>query len=89
VRNVGAPRTFELTVTDAHRFVSTVEPKELKLAAGETGTVLVGLTLPPGTAAGTGDDIVMIATSVAGPPTSNASVAHFSVNSSPASQDPR
>jgi len=36
-----------------------------------------------------GDDIVMVATSIAGPPTSNSSVVHLSVNSSNANQLPR
>jgi von Willebrand factor A domain-containing protein 7 len=39
VRNIGFPRTFKLTVMDAHQFVTKVEPKELALGAGESGTV--------------------------------------------------
>jgi len=89
VRNVAFPRTFKLTVTDTRQFVSTVEPKGLTLNAGESGTVLVGLTVPAGTTSGIGDDIVMVATSIAGPPTSNSSVVHLSVNSSNANQPPR
>jgi len=53
---ISASRAFKLTVTDAYRFVSKVEPKELALGAGESGTVRVDLTIPAGTAAGTGDD---------------------------------
>ncbi len=34
VRNLAVPRTFKITVTDAHQFVGKVEPKELKLGAG-------------------------------------------------------
>ena len=30
VRNLGFPRTFKMTATDAHQFVSKVEPKELR-----------------------------------------------------------
>jgi len=82
VRNIGVPRTFNITVTDSHRLVSEVEPKQLALGAGESGAVLVHLTVPAGTAPGLGDDVVIVAASTAGPPTSNSSVAHFSVSSS-------
>ena len=89
VRNIGFPRTFKLTVTDAHQFVSKMEPKELALGAGESGTVRVDLTVPAGTAPGIGDDLVIVAVSTTGPPTSNSSVVHFSVSSSGATQNPR
>ena len=86
VENVGFPRTFHITVTDAHQFVSKVEPKELTLGAGKSGTVRVDLTVPAGTAPGIGDDVVIVAASTAGPPTSNSSVVHLSVSSSGATQ---
>ena len=76
VRNIGFPRTIKLTVSDAHQFVSKVEPKELALGAGKSGTVLVDLTVPAGTAPGIGDDLVIFAQSTAGPSTSNSSVVH-------------
>jgi len=81
VRNFAAARTFKITVADAHQFVDKVEPKELSLAAGESATVRVNLTVPPGTAPGIEDRIVFVATSIAGPATSNSSVAQFSVSS--------
>jgi von Willebrand factor A domain-containing protein 7 len=84
VRNLAVPRTFKITVTDAHQFVGTVEPQELTLGAGETGTVRVNLTVPTGTAAGVGDNLVFFATSVAGPATSNSSILRFSVSSASA-----
>jgi hypothetical protein len=89
VRNIGFPRAFKLTVTDAHQFVSKVEPKELALGAGESGTVCVDLAVPAGTSPGIGDDLVIVAQSTVGPPTSNSSVVHFSVSSSSATQNPR
>jgi len=89
VRNIGFPRTFNITVTDAHQFVGKVEPKELVLGAGESGTVRVDLTVPVGTAPGVGEDVVIVAASTAGPPTSNSSVVHFSISSSGATQNPR
>jgi hypothetical protein len=89
VRNIGFARTFKLTVTDAHQFVSKVEPKELALGAGESGTVRVDLTVPAGTPPGVGDDLVIVAQSSAGQPTSNSMVVHFTVSSSSAAQNPR
>lgn len=89
VRNVGFPRTIKLTVTDPRQFVTKVEPKELALGAGESGTVHVDLVIPAGTAPGVGDDVVIVARSTAGPPTSNSSVVHLSVASSNATQNPR
>jgi hypothetical protein len=88
VRNIGVPRIFNIMVTDAHHFVSKVEPEELALGAGESGTVRVDLTVPVGTAPGVGDDVVIVARSTAGPPTSNSSVVHFSVSSSSTTQNP-
>jgi hypothetical protein len=79
VRNNAFPRTFSVIATDARRFVSKVEPRELALGPGQSGTILVDLMVPAGTAAGLGDDVVVVATSTAGPATSNSSVAHFSV----------
>jgi hypothetical protein len=89
VRNIGSRRTFKLTVTDARQFVKSVEPKELVLGAGESGTVRVDLSVPAGTAPGVGDDLVIVAQSTAGPPTSNSSVVHLSVSSSNATANPR
>src|ERR1700723_1402295 len=87
VRNIGSPRTFKITVTDTHNFLRNVEPKELALGAGESGTIQVDLTVPAATAPGVGDDLVIVAASTTGPPTSNSSVLHLSVSSS--GQNPR
>jgi len=89
VRNIGSPRTFRMVVTDARKFVSKVEPKELSLGADESGIIRVDLTVPPETAPGVGDDVVVVATSTAGPSTSNSSVVHFSVSPSSGDQNPR
>jgi von Willebrand factor A domain-containing protein 7 len=88
VRNIGSPRTFSITVTDAHQFVSKVEPKELALGAGESGTIRVDLTVPAETRPGVGDDLVIVARSTAGTHTLNSSVVHLSVSSSGATQNP-
>ncbi len=79
VRNLGAARAFKVTVTDARRFMTRVEPKELSLGAGQTGSVRVDLTVPAGTAAGVGDDLVIVVTSTSGAATSNSSVVHLDV----------
>jgi hypothetical protein len=81
VRNLAVPRTFRITVTDTHQFVGKVEPKELTLGAGESGTVRVDLTVPAGTTLGVREDVVFVAASVAEPATSNSSIVHFSVSS--------
>jgi hypothetical protein len=88
VRNLAFSRTFKITVTDAHQFVSKVEPKELTLGAGESGTVRVDLTVPPSTAPDVREDVAFVASSVIGPRTSNSSVVHFTVSSA-VTQNPR
>ena len=86
VRNIGFSRTLNITVTDSRHFVGRVEPKQLTLGAGESGIVRVDLTVPAGTAAGLGEDLVIVAASTVGPPTSNSSVVHSSVSTP---QNPR
>jgi hypothetical protein len=80
VRNVGAQRRFKVTVTDTRHFVRKFEPAELALDPGESATILVDLLAPADTAAGVGNDIIVVAASTAGPPTSNSSVVHVSVS---------
>ena len=79
VRNLGSPRTFKVTVVDTHRFMTSSEPKELSLSQGQSGMIRVDLSVPPGTAAGTGDDLIVVAASTTGPSTSNSSVVHLNV----------
>jgi von Willebrand factor A domain-containing protein 7 len=79
IRNAGASGTFKVTAVDAHQFAGKVEPAELTLASGQTGTVMINLSVPATAQAGTGDDVVVMATSTAGPTTSNSAVVHFSV----------
>jgi hypothetical protein len=81
VRNIGAPRTFKITVTDTRGFVGGAEPRELALGADESGTVRVHLKVPAAAAEGTEDDVVIVAASTSGPATSNSAIAHFSVAS--------
>lgn len=79
VRNIGAARKFKMTVTDAHQFVSRVEPRELNLSADESGKVLVELRVPGSATVGVGDDLVVVAVSTVGPPTTNSCAVHLSV----------
>lgn len=89
LRNVGPPSNFKITVTDGHKFVSHVSSQELTLDTGESKTLRVELTVPVGTAPGTGDDIVVVAASTSGSAASNSSVVHLSVSASSAIQNPR
>jgi hypothetical protein len=84
VRNIGPPTEFKITVTDARHFVGQVVPSQLMLDTGESGTIWVHLTVPAGSAAGIGDDIIVVATSRATPASSNSSVIHVSVSASTA-----
>ena len=43
VKNFGPARTFKVTVVDAHKFVTDVEPKELSLGANGNGNFKVQL----------------------------------------------
>jgi hypothetical protein len=78
-----------MTVTDARQFVSKMEPVELALGPGESGTIAVDLTVPPGTAPDTGDDLIIVVASTTTPATSNSSVVHFSVIASNEDQNSR
>jgi hypothetical protein len=82
VENSGAARTFKITVTDARRFVGSVSPMELNLGAGESGQVQVEVRVPPSAATGIGDDLIVLAASTSGRPTSNSYVAHLLVRGS-------
>ena len=79
LRNSGVARTFKITVTDARHFVTSVEPKELNLDADESRKIVVALSVPASTAAYAGDDLVVLAASTVGPPTTNSCVVHISV----------
>lgn len=74
VHNVGEPATFKITVADAHRFVTRVEPQELQIGRDESAKVEVDVTVPAAAKVGTGDDIPLVATSLTGPRTQNGAV---------------
>jgi von Willebrand factor A domain-containing protein 7 len=80
VRNLGPSRTFKVTVTDAQRFVTKVEPQELTVGAHGTGTVRVQLAIPAGTQKSIGDDLVVVVSSISGGVTTNSAIVHLSVS---------
>jgi len=82
VQNIGPPTEFKINVTDARHFVSYVVPSQMTLDVGESKSIRVDLTVPAGTAAGIGDDVIVVATSTAIPTSSNSSVIHVSVSAS-------
>jgi hypothetical protein len=82
VRNIGGARTFKVTVADARKFVSNVEPKELAIGANESATVRMDVAIPAATASGLGDDVVVVTKSVEEKPTSNSAIIHLLVTAS-------
>jgi von Willebrand factor A domain-containing protein 7 len=79
VRNFGATRTFKVTVTDAHKLMTKVEPQEVLIGARGSGKIKVQLAVPAGAQAGVGDELVVVVASTSGTPTSNSAIVHLSV----------
>lgn len=79
VKNLGPARTFKVTVTDARKFVTSVEPQELVLPGHASGTLKVQLAVPDGTQTTFGDDVVVVVASTSGTPTTNSAIVHLSV----------
>jgi hypothetical protein len=79
VKNFGPARAFKVTVADAHKFVTEVEPKELSLGVNGNRNLKVKLAVPLGTQAGVGDDVVVVVASTSGAPTTNSAIVHLSV----------
>lgn len=89
VRNFGPARTFKVTVTDAHKFVTAVEPKQLVVPAHGTGTLKVQLAVPAATQATFDDDLIVVVASTSGAPTTNSAIVHLSVASKSSPEDQR
>ena len=89
VKNLGPSRTFKVTVTDARKFVTKVEPQELSLGARGSGKLKVQFAVPPGTQTGVGDDVVVVVASTSGTPTSNSAIVHLSVSGKAEAGDQR
>lgn len=88
IRNLGAARNFKLTVTDARRWVTSVEPKEIALGEREMGQVQVELTAPAGLTKFSEDDLVIVVTSTTGAPTKNSAVVKLTVADNTNHQNP-
>jgi len=86
VKNFGPARSFKVTVVDAHKFVTRVEPLELTVGANETRRLNVEIAVPAGTQAGVGDDLIVVVASTSGTPTSNSAIVHLSVSANAGSQ---
>ena len=88
IRNLGPARSFKVSVTDARRFVTGVEPGELFIGAHQSGSLRVELTVPAGTAKGTGDDLVLLASSDSGSATTNSAVVRLTIANESKGQQP-
>jgi len=85
VRNFGPAQSFKVTVADAYKLVTRVDPVELSLHANESRKVSVSLAVPQGAQTGVGDDVIVVVASSSGPPTSNSAIVHLSVTGKPSS----
>ena len=85
VRNLGPAGKFNITVTDARKYLTRVEPRELMLEKGASGLVQVELAAPAGQVRVGEDDLVVVATSLnsgssnSGRTSSNSSVVRLSI----------
>jgi hypothetical protein len=66
----------------ANGWPARVDRSEVSLAGGETANLIVSLTVPEGTPAYTGGDLVLTATSENDPSITNGVVHHLSVEPS-------
>jgi hypothetical protein len=89
IRNLGPPRNFKVIVTDARRYVTVVGPQELAIGAHQTSSLKVRMTVPVGAANGTGDDLVVVASSTSGSATTNSAVVRLSVADKSKAQQPQ
>lgn len=88
IRNLGPARSFKVTVTDARRFVTEVEPQELAIGAHQKVALKVTLTVPSGIAKVGEDDLVVLVSSTSGPAATNAAVVRLMVTDKTQGQPP-
>jgi hypothetical protein len=74
VKNLGAPDTFRVSVSDDKGFLQTFSPSNLTLATNETGTVTVQVQPPASATDGTSDTLSVDVESIANPAVSNFAV---------------
>jgi hypothetical protein len=89
VKNFGPAQRFKVTVVDARKFVTRVEPLEIILGANDTRKLNVEIAVPAGTQTGVEDDVVVVVASTSGASTSNSAIVHLSVVGKPESTGQR
>jgi von Willebrand factor A domain-containing protein 7 len=80
VENLGPARDFKVIVTDTHRIVASVKPTELSIPEHGSGLVRVQLSAPGTATRGSEDDIVFVASSSSGEPTTNSAIVRLSIS---------
>lgn len=81
VHNAGNSDTFRVMVTDSRKFVQKVEPQQIEIAGGQSGTVVVEMAVPSETPSGTGGNLTIVLNGTSGPEAQNSAVVRFSVAS--------
>jgi len=79
VKNLGPARNFKVKVTDAQRFIVGVNPTELPVPEHGSGFVHVQLTAPGTAKPYSRDDLVFVANSISGAPTTNSAIVQLEV----------
>jgi hypothetical protein len=79
VRNYGEGGTFRFLAVDSHGSILPTEPPEVALASGASAEFKVDITVPPGTAPGTGVTVTITATSTTNPEIKNGTPVQLSV----------
>ena len=82
ISNLGQARSFKVIVTDARRFATFGETRELTVGAHQTSSFKVKLSVPSGTAKGVEDDLVVVASSTSGAATTNSAIVRLAVGKS-------
>lgn len=79
IRNRGPARRFKITVADAQRFVTNVEPRELSIGSRESAMIHIELAVPATAQTNREDNIVIVAQNTSGPATTNSAVVRLAV----------
>ena len=81
IRNLGPARAFKITVMDAKRFVTNIEPQELSIGSHASTLIHVELTVPATAQKYGKDNILVRAQSISGSATTNSAVVRLTVAS--------
>jgi hypothetical protein len=80
VHNYGEPGSFRFLAVDSRGSILPTQPAEVALASGASAQVKLDVTVPPGTAPGTGLTVTITATSTGQSEITNGSVVELSVS---------